>query len=274
MNPDLLKYINSEKHHPLTIRIWLDCLIFAVKNGTSNIVYKDVIIKYRITLPQLHQLFNPLEAQKLDLIKILVKTDTFISINIKNKLVKIPEPKAKKEPKSHTTQRPETKTTDIALPIALDQTGLIIGSLSKTYGVTVNLRRSLIGDYCEFYKGLIVLRASLVGNVIANPANPKLNKQDPAAFDEMAIYLKDNGFNSEQAIRHALQQIYKNWHYMPENIQNYFTPAQMNRNFSSIYMQMIQIGKKTNSKTKKDEQLTEKLNGAEQKDYSHMVKPQ
>lgn len=269
MTQELLRYVNSLGD--LSVRIWLDAIVGAAKNGTKNVIYRDVMIKYKLNMHQVKTCFNFKQAKELDLIKVLTETETFVSVNFKNKVTKVKDAPVVAAPKPDKKPVITTTTTEL---VVFDEHGLIVGNLPKEYIITAKLRTILIGDYCQFYKNLIVARAALVGNVVQNPANPKLSKYDPKAFDEIATYLKDNGFRTEQAIRYAFQRIYTYWHHMPANIQDYFTPAMMNRNFNQIYAQMVQIGKKTNpNKTKKDEQLAEKLNGTQQKDYSHMVKP-
>lgn len=250
------------------MRLWLYALSNASKNGTSNVIYRNLMIEYKLTLPEAKFYFNPEQAQKLDLIKILAKTDTFISVNFKNKVVKLPtvnEPKIKPKPK-------EVVATTNLETVKHDDRGLIIGPLPQNYVVSHKLRTILIGYYCQFYKNLIVYRAALVGNVITTPANPKLNPHDPKAFDEIIMHLLSNGIKTEQAIIYVFCRVYESWHLMPDNIQNYYSPAEMSRNWTKIYEKMTTIGKKPTTKNKKDEELTEKLNSTQQKDYSHLAR--
>lgn len=288
MTPELANYLQQLPSDQSRV-IWLEAISKMAKNGTSNVIYRDLMQTHMLSLKQVKTLFSPDAAAKLGLLRILTQTDSFISLNFKVKRVKkamqetpspAPPDQSTVEPKPGAVSKPLKKSSHTkeaavvpATVVPVDEMGLVIGPVPDKYEPSGGLHRILVGDYCRFYKEMIQYKASLVGHLIEKPLNPKITPYDGKAFKELAIYFGANGFSTEQNIRKAFLRIYAAWQHLPYNYQNFFSPAQINRNINGIYAEMIQLNNKPKHTNRKDAELAEKIRENRSEDYSHMVRP-
>ncbi len=286
MNIELANYL-QQLPTDQSRNIWLGIIGKQARNGTVNVVFRDIMKTHFLTEAELKKIFDPKSAEKAGIIKIQAATQSFISINFSNKKVRakkatpetcVPESplrteKQAKPPVDHKKASHTHEADNLpSIPVPTDNNGLILGPLPEKYEPSNALHRILVGDYCRFYKEMIKYKAALIGNHVENPLNPKITPYDGKAFKELAIYFGINGFNSEPNIRIAFQKIYNIWQSLPYNYQNYFTPAQINRNINGIYAEMIQLNKPKHT-NRKDAELAEKIRQNQSADYSHMVRP-
>lgn len=264
--------------------IWLDAIASQAKNGTANIIYRDIMASRGLSRQQVVNLLNARAAEQAAVIKILASTDSFLSINFK-----VPRKANPAAAVAGLTQTPPPNTTEtkpksprktkatlpavIQKPMPVDDQQLMLPPLPDDYEPSTALIRWLIWDYCQFYKGMIQARAALVGNYIERPLNPKIMDYDVRALREMCKYFAANGIaaKGEITLRAAFQRMYSQWHLLPGNYQNFFTPAQINRNINGIYANLVQVGGKPKPINRKDAELTEKIRQNQERDYSHLA---
>lgn len=293
VNPDLSTYLLSLPAP--AIKIWLKILSAPKKKcGEFAVLFNDHITENDISTAKFNRLFKPKQAHKIGLLQITDITNTSVTFKLFKKTqipIKLQTTKrTKKISKKNNDHELQLTPTEI-LPVIVQPTEITINRygpatddkpvvtselLPHNYQVSHPLLRALIFDYCEFYKSIQANRALLAGQYLEKPLNPRITHLDRKGLIDLAMHFKQIGSKSENGIRLAFQTIYACWHQMPNNYQDYYAPMQMLRNINGIVLQMQKIRsniKNTQNQTKKDANTTEKLNNAEQRDYSHLVRP-
>lgn len=279
MNKELATYIRGLTGE-VAKNIWLDAFISMKRNGTALIVKRDVLLQYRITEEEFKKYFNPQDAEKLKLIKILAEGETFISINFRKKdvLVKLDKPQQKEENKAVIAKNPEAQLAIVQKQnsIVLNEYGLITSEIDPTYAMTEKCKRYIIGDYCTFFKKLQINTSYLAGIPLSNPVNPKIEEKEVGQLKKIAKYFVSIGFNNEVKVITAFQRMYEQWDNLSERLQKMNSPGGIYAALNDIVQELAQINNKKHKQPKqtvKDEQFNSKVDAARQKDYSHLAKP-
>lgn len=279
MNRDLAKYILSLKDE-ISLRIWLSAIAKSARNGTVNLMYRDLMLENRITRAQLDKYFNPKEAEQVEIIKILVQTDNFISLNFRKgtkqeagtkqiKLAAIAE--GEETPKEIPQQTDTNNLPSLIEPGAKDLKSKIN---SNTYQPTNELIKTCINDYVSFFKQLQVAKAALVGKALEDPTPPNITGEDVKHFKNLGKYFaKLPGVDTEQKVIKCFHRIYANWLHLPDFIQNKPQTRYIEYNLNTIILEIQKLSN-SNGKTenKRETELNQKLNRAGQKDYSHLAR--
>lgn len=279
MNKELATYIRGLTGE-VAKNIWLDAFISMKRNGTALIVKRDVLLQYRITEEEFKKYFNPQDAEKLKLIKILAEGETFISINFRKREVpvKLDKPQQKEENKAVIAKNPEAQLAIVQKQnsIVLNEYGLITSEIDPTYTMTEKCKRYIIGDYCTFFKKLQVNTSYLAGIPLSNPVNPKIEEKEVGQLKKIAKYFVSIGFNNEVKVITAFQRMYEQWDNLSERLQKMSSPGGIYIALNDIVQELAQINNKKHKQPKqtpKDEQFNSKVDAARQKDYSHLAKP-
>ncbi len=284
MNRDLAKYIRSLKDE-VSKNIWLDAIARSGRNGTVNLIYKDILIENRITNKiDLRRYFNPKEAESLEIIKILIDTDAFISLNFsKNSKrgvgsdhVKLAKKIAKEAIQEHEqkTQSPEltTTTTVSTTEVVALKPKEFLTEIPKNYTPSGALLRSVIGDWALFYKMLQINNAALIGKTLTleQIANPNITDEDGKHLKDLCkIFATQQGIVNEDMIKRCFHQVYKGWDKLDDFIQTGFTPRLIKSNINKIMLQLQK--QKHGNKTKRESAVEDKINRAGQKDYTELA---
>lgn len=287
MNKELAKYILSLPND-VSVRIWLKAFSDMKRNGTANVIKRDVMLEYRISETQFEKYFQPKEAEALGLIKVLITGETFISINFKKKdtPVRLRVPQQKAEIHATVTKNPEPGTTAVTIAekgkveqivvqhkIEYNEYGLIISQIDRHYEMTEKLKRCIIADYCQFFKKLQVQRGLLIGNANVQPVNPKLGDKDVRQLKEIARHFVAIGYNTEPKVIMAFNKMYEQWENLSDRLQKMTSPGGMYTCLNDIILELVDLNNKKHKPkvTPKDEQLISKIDAARRKDNSHLV---
>ncbi len=278
MNKELAKYILSLPHD-LSVRVWLKVFSDMRRNGTSTLIKRDALIEFRITDEEFNKYFQPREAEKLQLIKVLAEGETFISINFKMKAppVKLEPKQEKEERKALILKNPEVPPGQAksSKNATLNEHGLIVSQISADFTMTEKCKRYIIGDYCEFFKKLQVNKSFLAGAPLVNPINPKIQDKEVRQLKDIARYFVSVGFDTEMKIIIAFQRMYGQWENLSERLQKMSSPGGIYACLNDIIQELSQLNNKKNTPPKptpKDEQLNSKIDAAKRKDNSHLAK--
>lgn len=271
MNRDLAKYLLSLKND-VSRCIWLSAISKAARNGTVNLMYKDMLMEHGFqSKAQLAKYFNPLPAANLGVIKILVQTDSFVSINFKlgtkqqagASQFKIITNEAKAlEPKTETVTPAKVAETAIATNSQFLTDG-------PNYKPTQKLIYGCINDYINFFKNIQVSRAIMVG-ATGEGAPPKMNSEDIKHIKELCKHFaKLPGISTEEAIQACFQRIYNCWFELTDHLQRGFDLRYISQNINQIIIQIQNLN--NGSKDKREQKINEKIDRAGQKDYSRLA---
>lgn len=281
MNRDLAKYILSLKDE-ISLRIWLSAIGKSARNGTANLMYKDLMLENRLTRTQLDKYFNPYEAERMEVIKILARSDNFISVNFRAGTKQKAGPQQLKLMAKAVSEETDVKTTALTttsnlLPAEtdLDKDGLLT-KIPKNYNPTHKLIQFVISDYIDFFKQLQVDKAAFIGKTLEfeHAVKPQLDGKDIKPLRELAKHFSTiSGISNENMIRRSFIQIYLNWWNFTDFIKNGEAPRQILFNINKIIPELINL-KNTNGKTtdKRENELNSKIKRAQSKDYSHLAK--
>lgn len=286
MNRDLAKYILSLKDE-ISLRIWLGAISKSARNGTANLMYKDLMLENRLTRPQIDKYFNPYEAERLEVIKILARSENFISINFRAGTKQKAGAKQLKlitqseNPEVTEVKKQEVTTTAEMVPSTETNTlpkvkGFLPELPAKNYNPTQALTQSIIGDYILFFKQLQVDKAALIGRAIniEDTADPKIEPEDAKHLRELAKHFATfREIKNEDQVRRCFHRIYVNWWNFNDWIKTKPEPRFLRYNINTIIMEIQNINN-NNGKTndKRENELNSKIKRAQSKDYSHLAK--
>jgi hypothetical protein len=258
----------------ISLRIWLSAIAKSGRNGTANIMYKDLMIENRVTRAQINNFFNPKEAEKLEIIKVLINTENFISINFKKGAKQVAGPVQVKLAQKSLLEDAEP----VNLPAVVQaKTPAIKGFLTeipKIYTPTNDLIRAIIKDYTLFYKQLQVDKAAFIGNSIQieDSASPAISGEDVKHFRELSKHFaKQPGILNEDQIKRCFHRVYVNWWNFTDYVKTRPEPRYIRSNINTIITE-IQALNQNNGKTtdKRENEVNSKINRAKSKDYSHL----
>jgi hypothetical protein len=251
-------------------------------------MFKDLMIENRVTRAQLDKYFNPYEAEKLEIIKVLIETENFISINFRkgtkqvagpgqarlmgrtSKVIALGEGK-KEETKEVNLQQLEPDNT-VKLPAI--KNGL--REIPQNYTPSQDLIRACIGDYEKFFKQLQVDKSALVGRAITieQAARPKIGSEDAKHIKELCKHFATlDGVGNEEQIRRCFHRIYGKWWDLSDFITRFPALRYIHKNIDQIIIEIQQLNNNNGKTTdKRENELNSKINRARQKDYSHLAK--
>lgn len=284
MNRELAKYILTLKEE-ISLRIWLSAISRAARNGTANLMFKDLMIDNHLTRAQIDKYFKPYEAEKLQVIKVLVITENFISINFRKGTKQVASAHQIKIANSPTLQLNEGKTKTSEPPASLLPAAVadnkpvpkgFLTEIPKNYIPSNLLIRAIIGDYTTFFKQLQVDKAAFIGKALdfAEAAPPKVHGEDVKHFREIAKHFAIlHGISNEDQIKRCFHRVYQNWWNFTDFIKNYDEPRFIHKNINRIITE-LQTLNNNNGKTadKRETELNTKISRARSKDYSKLAK--
>ena len=277
MNRDLALYLLGLKNE-ISRDIWLTAISKSARNGTVNLMYKDLLIENRIkTKAELQRVFNPSEAAGLEIIKILIQTDSFISINFykgtkqqasKTQLKKAEKELAQKlEPAEQTPNLPSVVKTQVVKGFT--------EKITEPYTPSYALTQSVIGDYIIFFKQLQIDKVLYGTGMVmtqADAAPPEITAEDVKHFKALCLHFaKLPKMESEEMIKRCFRQIYNNWYNLTEFVQKGFQPRAIRGNINTIIIQLQD--KKNGNQSKRENTISKKNHRAGSKDYSALVNP-
>ena len=260
MNRALAKYLLTLRED-LSRYIWLSAISKSGRNGTVNLMYKDLLMEHHFkTKAELSQYFNPHQAAVNGVIKVLVDAESFISINFrlgsKQQAGSVQDNLLKKE--LITADNGEVTTADHFLN-------------TKGYKPTQKFVYEMISDYITFFKNLQITKAAMVNVHLKEAAEPKINGEDVKHIKELCVYFsKLPGVKDEATIQACFRRVYSNWFDLTDYTQKGFDLRYISQNINQIIIQIQNL--KNGSKDKREQQINTKIDRAGQKDYSRLAR--
>lgn len=289
---DLAAYMKELKSD--AVYIWLRAIAKSARNGNATLSYRDLTIENRMTKQELMRVWNPYAAQKFGVIKILLDTDSTIVINFRKgtkqevtpamqrKALKLESPEklllAATNSESAPSLLPQTKKNSDA-----SESASVPSVLAKngTFAITHKfMKEEILADYIEFFKHNQMEKQYLAGVPVNSDSmgiRPKIDGTDYKYLKKIVAHfsnvLQDFKIErTEKNVRAMFQQMYANWHLLGEFVQKGITPQAINYNINTIVTELTKLknGKKTDSK--RESELSNKINRAGTKDYSHLAR--
>jgi hypothetical protein len=267
MNRELAKYMLSLDNET-SIRIWLDSISKSARNGTVNLMYKELLIDNRFSKKsELLKYFNPKEAEKHGVIKVLVDTDSFVSINFRLKTKQEAGP-------AQLKLIEKEKKNDVPEVINKSENKVVKSDFNNSdnkYQPTQKIIKTAISDYIIFFKQLQIDKAAMIGRDI-EAVPPNINGEDIKHIKELCMHFsKLPSVNNEESIIKCFHRVYMNWFHLSDFVQKGFELRHISRNINQIIIQ-IQNLNNGSSQDKRETEINQKINRAGQKDYSRLAR--
>lgn len=301
MTKELAAYIKRLSGE-VSKNIWLDAYLRSNQNGTTVLVMRDIMLENGITQEELNRIFKPEELASKGLIKVLAKGETFIAINLKNKLgpVKLTRAQQKDKLKANTVvveqngqvvDNSETTSTNpqneiiattgqnnqiipFSKTVITNEHGYVTSELTSGFKWSNICKNNIIWQYDRFYKNRLMNNAFLAGVPNPKPKGITISGMEVKQLLDIARHFVGIGYNNEIMVVIAFQKMFENWDLLPDYLQKKTSPGGILYHIRAIVTELSELKKQKKAKpTPKDEQFESKITAAKQKDYSHLAKP-